>query len=193
MAVKSIRFQILVTSYMLRLVLFFFVFHDFIFLRFLVRLTMNPQFIMSDDLSPVFSPLFFRENMSMLMVTDLFPQNQQRSDIISVLLYHLGVWSKALLRKLRAKCFIFPFYTGGWIWCRGKSWGCCWPPGNRLQSPCVPDRPALAARRRTWPVLWPTEWLRYTANTLRHREALWETWGCHVSYGGLGDHLPDRR
>ena len=70
---------------------FFFVFHDFIFLRFLVRLTMNPQFIMSDDLSPVFSPLFFRENMSMLMVTDLFPQNQQRSDIISVLLYHLGV------------------------------------------------------------------------------------------------------
>ena len=61
------------------------------FLRFLVRLTMNPQFIMSDDLSPVFSPLFFRENMSMLMVTDLFPQNQQRSDIIGVLLYHLGV------------------------------------------------------------------------------------------------------
>lgn len=39
---------------------------------------------MSDDLNPVFSPLFFRENSYMLMVTDLFPQNQQRSDIIGV-------------------------------------------------------------------------------------------------------------
>jgi len=35
---------------------------------------------MPGDLNPVFSPLFFRENMSMLMVTDLFPQNQQRSE-----------------------------------------------------------------------------------------------------------------
>jgi len=31
------------------------------------------------------------ENTSMLMVTDLFSQNQQRLDIIAVLLYHLGI------------------------------------------------------------------------------------------------------
>ena len=92
MAVKNIRFQILVNLLYAQVSsLCVCVFHDFIFLLFLVRLTMNPQFIMSDDLSPVFSPLFFRENMSMLMATDLFPQNQQRSDIIGVLLYHLGV------------------------------------------------------------------------------------------------------
>ena len=52
---------------------------------------MNPQFIMCDDLSHVFCPHLFRENMSMLMVTGLFPQNQQRSDIIGVLLYNLGI------------------------------------------------------------------------------------------------------
>lgn len=47
---------------------------------------MNTHSIMSDDLILVFSPHLFRENTSMLMATDLFPQNQQRSDIIGVLL-----------------------------------------------------------------------------------------------------------
>jgi hypothetical protein len=39
---------------------------------------MNPHFITSNDPSLVSSPHLFRENTSMLMVTDLFSQNHCR-------------------------------------------------------------------------------------------------------------------
>jgi hypothetical protein len=65
---------------------------------------------MSDDLILVFSPHLFRENTSMLMATDLFPQNQQRSDIIGVLLLlPFGHLKQKSVEKKSGKCFPSPF------------------------------------------------------------------------------------
>lgn len=99
MVANAIQFQILVTSYTLRLVLLIGWFH-FVRTRFLASWSVeqsNARSIVPAALNHVF---IFRETMSTLMVMDLSQQNQQRSDTFIALVYYFGNSKESATEKL---------------------------------------------------------------------------------------------
>lgn len=100
MVVNAIQFQILVTSYTLRLVLLLIGLFHFVCTWFLASWSVeqsNARSIVPAALNHVF---IFRETMSTLMVMDLSQQNQQRSDTFIALVYYFGNSKESATEKL---------------------------------------------------------------------------------------------